>query len=247
MMFKTIFLRLTSLCVVLPAFAGEMGHTSPDYFISMSAGPNWTSLGSSQTIALEPDVINTYVSENNSHTNLLVNGEIFLGVQKQFFQRIHSQFGVAFYISNPAELNGDIQIDGNPNFQNYTYQYQINHEHIAFKSKWIFEQSLNINPYVSGSVGVGFNRSYGYSSTPLIFPSVSLPSFQSNTQVALSYSGGVGFERALNKNLTIALGYQLVSWGASHLGPLSGQTSNQGLSLNNIYTQGLEFNINYLL
>ena len=247
MMLKIIFLSLTSLCFAMPALAGEMNNTLHDYFISLSVGPSWTNPGLTQSIALQPDLINTYISQNPSNTHALVNGEIFLGVQSHFLQHIQSQFGLALYASSQAKLQGYIQVDGNPNFQNYADQYQINHEHVALKSKFIVENAFNINPYVSGSLGVGFNRSYGYSMTPLILPAVPMPFFQSHTQVTLSYSAGAGFQRALNKHFTVALGYQFVSWGTSHLAPADGQASSKGLRLNNLYTQGIEFNLSYLL
>ena len=246
MMIKTFFGWMIPLCFAIPALAGEMGHTMHDYFIAVNAGPSWMNTDSTQTIELQPDVIDTYLSQHHKNTNVLVNGEIFLGIQRHFFPKIQSQFGLAFYISSPAKINGYLQVDGNPNFQDYAYQYQINHEHIALKSKWIYEQSLNINPYLSGGVGVGFNRSYGYSLTPLIFQAVPMPLFQSNTQVALSYSVGAGFQRALSQHFTVALGYQFVSWGGSHLDQASGQTSSKGLSFSSLYSQGIEFNMSYL-
>ena len=247
MMIKTISLGLTPLCFVMLAHAGEMGHASHDYFISISAGPSWTNSGSSQTIALQPDLIKSYVPQSRTNTNGLVNGEIFLGVQKKILQQILGQVGIAFYVSSPKKLKGYIQEDGSPDFQNYAYQYQVRHEHIALKSKWIFEQSRQINPYIHGGIGLGFNRSYGYSITPLIFQELPSPPFQSNTHVALSYSLGAGFQHALSQHCTVALGYQLVSWGASNLDPASGQTSSKGRGLNNLYSQGIEFNISYLL
>jgi len=244
-MLKSILQRLIALFFAMPVLAGEMGNVSPDYFISMGVGPSWTKPGSTQAVTLQPDVINAYVPQTVTHT--LANGEIVLGVQQHFLEHILSQFGLAFYLSSPTKLNGYIQVDGDPDFQNYTYQYKINHEHIALKSKWIFEPSLNINPYVSGSIGVGFNRSYEYSITPLIFQAVPMPPFQSHTQLGLGYSLGAGFQRDLSQHLAVALGYQFVSWGASHLHPASGQTLGKGLGLNNLYTQGIEFNISYLL
>jgi opacity protein-like surface antigen len=247
MRLKTLFFGLILLCFATSAFTGEEGPKPHDYFLSMSVGPSWTNPGSTQSIALQPDIINTYVPQNSSNTSTLVNGEIVLGVQAHILQDIQSQFGLAFYASSPETLNGYIQVDGDPNFQNYADQYKIDHEHIALKSKWSFENASNINPYLSGSIGVGFNRSYGYSITPLIFPAVPMPPFKSNTQVALSYTLGAGFQHALSEHIAIAIGYQFVSWGSSHLAPANGQTSPQGLSLNNVYTQGIEFNLTYLL
>lgn len=98
MMLKAIFCGLTPLCFLAPAFAVEMNRTSPDYFFSMSGGLSWMNPDSTQTIALQPDVIDTYVPQALSNTNFLLNGEIFLGRQYHFFQQIQSQFGIAFYL-----------------------------------------------------------------------------------------------------------------------------------------------------
>jgi hypothetical protein len=245
MMLKAIANILALLCFVTPGFSGEADHMFQNPFISISVGPSWSQPGATQTIALQPDVIDTYAHQ--TPINTLANGEVFFGIQRDLFQHVVGQFGLAFYISSPANLNGSIQVDGDPNFQNYTYQYRINHEHIALKSKWIFQQSLNINPYISGSVGVGFNRSYQYAVTPIIFQALPMPLFQSNTQTVVSYSLGGGFQRTFGQHITAAVGYQFVSWGASHLAPASGQTSAKGLGLSNVYSQGIEFNISYLL
>lgn len=247
MMIRTVCLAFPTIFFAMPALAGDMGNAWNDFFISISAGPSWVSPNISQTLALQPDVVNTYVSHQPVKTTALADGEVFLGVQHHFFPQISSQFGLAFYMSSPASLDGYIQVDGNPNFQNYTYQFKLNHEHIALKSKWIFEQPLNINPYVSGSIGVGFNRSYGYAITPIIFQAVTMPPFQSHTQVGLSYGVGAGLQRSLSQHVMVALGYQLISWGPSHLGRASEQTSNKGPGINTLYSQGIEFNLSYLL
>jgi hypothetical protein len=247
MMLKTMVSGAVSLVFPMLTFAGDLGHASHDYFFSMSVAPSWITPGSTQTIALQPDVVDTYVPQNPNPTKVLANGEIFFGIQHPFFPSTQTQFGVALYSSQPARLKGFIQIDGNPDFQNNAYQYQINHQHLALKSKFIFEQAFNINPYVSAGVGVGFNRSYGYVITPLISQSVPMPAFQSNTETAFSYTVGVGFQRKLSPQLAVALGYQFVSWGASHLAPAPGQTSLQGLHLSHLYAEGIEFNFSYLL
>ncbi|MCX7117287.1 MAG: porin family protein [Legionellales bacterium] len=246
MMLTRFSLAFGAFCSAMCACAGDMGHPSPAYFISISAAPSWTHVGSTQTIALQPDVIKAYVPRGPDHQTL-GNGEIFLGVQKSFFQQVTSQFGLAIYASSPATLGGFIQEDASPNFQNYTYQYQISHGHIGLKTKWIAENSFNINPYLGASIGVGFNRSYGYTITPLIFQEVPAPPFQSTTKVVFSYGINAGFQHTLNQHFTCAIGYQLVSWGSSNLAQAAGQTSSRGLGLNNLYTQGVEFNVSYYL
>lgn len=218
-----------------------------DYFISISGNAGWTNPGKTQTIALEPDVIKTYVPENLSNSRVLLSGELFLGVQKSYFPHIQSQFGLAFYFSDAAKLQGYIQEDGDFNFQNYAYAYKVDHKHIAFKTKWIYESNCYLNPYLSASIGVGVNRASHFGITPLIFQEVSAPPFQSATNTALSYSLGAGVQTNLNQHWAIALGYQFVSWGESQLNRADGQTSGHGLRLDNLYTQNLELNISYFL
>jgi opacity protein-like surface antigen len=140
-----------------------------------------------------------------------------------------------------------MQVDGNPNFQNYAYQYKINHEHLALKTKWIAENALNMNPYLSASIGVGLNHSYGYSINPLISQEIPPPPFRSHTEAAFSYTVGAGFQHTIDCHFTIALGYELSSWGHSSLNRAQGQTSGHGLRLNNLYDQGITFNVSYIL
>lgn len=247
MVFKKTSLGGIPLFFSMLAHAGTMGSQSNDYFVSLSGGPSWTNAGSSQTIELQPEVIKTYVPQDLTNSNILGNGEIFAGIKKSFFQQVQSQFGVAVYSSSFAKLEGFIQEDGDPNFQNYSYQYKIEHQHIALKSKWVAENSFNMNPYISGSLGVGFNRSYGYIATPLIFQEVNVPPFQPNTELVFSYSLGAGFQHILSQHIAIGVGYQLVSWGSSTLLRAEGQTSGNGLSLSNLYTHGVELNMSYFL
>jgi opacity protein-like surface antigen len=249
-MLKKVSLSLTLFSFILIAHADEIHSPSKkcnEYFISFSGGPGWTNAGTTQTIALEPDVINTYVPQNLTNSHLLANGELFVGVQNSFFDYVQSQFGLALYASSHANLEGYIQVDGNPNFQNYEYQYKINHAHVALKSKWIAENELHLNPYLSASIGVGLNHSYDFSINPLISQEIPAPPFQSHTKVAFSYTLGAGFQHTIDCHYTIALGYELGSWGASSLNRAKGQTSGHGLRLNNLYTQSLMFNVTYIL
>lgn len=234
-------------CFVITAHANEMSYQSHNYFVSISGGLNWTNAGSTQTIALQPDIIKTYAPKNLSNSNVMESGEIFLGIQKCFCEHVRTQLGVAVYFNSFAKLNGYIQEDDDLNFQNYSYQYKINHQHIALKAKGIYENAFNMNPYLSASLGVGLNRSYDYSSNPLISQEVSAPPFQAHTKVAFSYSLGAGFQHTVNQRMTVAVGYQLVSWGSSALNAADGQTSGRGLSLSNLYTQGIEFNVSYFI
>lgn len=248
MKLSNVSLGLVSLLGSFGVYAGTMGPVSgSDYFVAISGGPSWTSTGDYQVITLQPAVVKAYVPDNLSNSNLMGNGELFVGKQLSFYPQIQSQFGLDLYISSYAQLNGFVQEDADPNFQNFTYQYRIGHGHIAFKSKWIFENMYNLNPYLSGSIGLGFNRSYDYAESSMIHQEIPAPAFRAHTQAAFTYSVGAGFQYSINQQLAASVGYQLVSWGSSNLDSAVGQFIGKGLSLSNLYTQGLEFTVSYFL
>ncbi|MFN7097539.1 MAG: hypothetical protein ACK4PR_08275 [Gammaproteobacteria bacterium] len=50
------------------------------FVITMSGGAAWESAGQKQTLTLSPDIQKTYTA--NQPTNTLIEGELFLGMQK---------------------------------------------------------------------------------------------------------------------------------------------------------------------
>ena len=248
MIFKKHLLGLFLLSFCPLTHAGDMGDKPQKaYFFALNAGPGWTDAGTSQTLLLQPDILKTYVPNNLVNSNLMANAELFAGIQRSFFESVQSQLGLALYASSFAKLNGYVQEDGDSNFQNFAYLYKISHWHLALKSKWIVENPFNFNPYLSGSLGVGVNHSYGYHATPLISQEIAPPPFRPNTKAAFSFSFGAGFQHTLTNQVTVGLGYELVSWGASSLNRGAGQTLDSGLRLNNLYTHGIAFNVSYFL
>lgn len=228
------------------SFSATMASTPQKYFFSTSLGPSWTNSGEGQTIYFESDLLKGFEPTNLNNSNLMFNGEFFFGIEKQYFKKIQSEFGLAVYISTPAKLNGYILEDASPELINYKYQYKISHEHFVIKSKWITENDYQLNPYISGSIGLGFNYSYHYQESPLLYQEPSFPGFQSRFNTSFIYSVGVGFRRPINEHFFGEVGYQLVSWGASGLNKASGQPINDSLKLSNLISQGIEFTLTYL-
>ena len=130
--------------------------------ISISGGPAWTSNSHTQTIQLTTDTENSYVGVNE--TKALASGELFFGMQRPIQQLLLWQMGVALGAASNATLRGDIWEDASPDFNNFTYTYQIHHYHVDAKTKLILNRWNIVQPYVSGSVGVGFNRSESFNS-----------------------------------------------------------------------------------
>ena len=169
----------------------------------------------------------------------------FLGVQRSINGKLDGQLGLSVATTSNANLSGSIWDDALPQFNNFNYTYNIQHTHIAVKGKLLKDIGYAFKPYVSGSLGVGFNQAHNFTSIPTLFEATPTPNFQSNTTTAFTYTVGIGVQRAINQHWQAGIGYEFADWGQSQLARASGQSMGQGLSLNHLYTNGLEFSLSY--
>lgn len=211
---------------------------------TISAGPVWESAGQTQTFYLTPGIIKTYATSNVTH--VLADGEIFVGIQKNLPKMLQGQLGLAVAVTSNAKLSGSIWDDADSTFNNYSYSYQVQHTHIAAKGKFLADRGYWAIPWMSVSLGVGFNAAHDFQNTPLISQAVTMPNFASNMQTSFIYTLGAGVQKVLNQHWQIGAGYEFADWGQSQLSRASGQTLNSGLSLNHLYTSGVLFNLTYL-
>jgi opacity protein-like surface antigen len=230
------------------AFAGTMGTVEQQaawsWVGTLSAGPVWEDGGSTQSFYLTPEIEKTYVA--NRSTKGLFDGELFVGLQTNLSQILLGQLGLAVAATSNAALSGVIWDDTDPEFDNYTYSYQIQHTQIAAKGKILANMGYWFMPWVSASIGVGFNKASDFTNTPLIFEAVRNPDFSSHTQTAFSYTVGAGLQKSLNDHWQIGVGYEFADWGKSNLSSAARQTLNEGLSINHLYTNGVLFNLTYI-
>ena len=210
---------------------------------ALSAGPGWTNNGETQTFYLQTGVQKTYYAGDTQTT--LFDGELFYGAQHAINAVYFGQVGVALAAASNAHLSGHIWEDTDPSFNNYEYQYDVNHAHLALKGKLLAEFGQFAQPYVSASLGIGANRSHDFSITPLIYQEVPAPAFQNHTTMAFAYTLGFGGQTALSEHWQIGMGYELTSWGESKLDPASGQTMGIGLKLSNVYVNALRMTLSY--
>lgn len=239
-----------ALCVIALLFP------SPDSFsknpswnsingaVTLSGGPGWYQAGQTQNLLIQPDFLNTYVAQKNTQDINYI--ELFLGIQMPIIQHLKTQLGIAFAEFNSANLNGQIWELGDPTFNNFNYQYRINHRHIAFEGKFLSDYFTELLPYFSFSLGIANNRASSFSSTPVIFEVLPEPGFSSKTQHAFTYSLGVGLTKILKEHWQIGVGYLFTDQGKSVLGPSAIQTTTDHLTLNHLYINTLEFSLSYL-
>lgn len=197
-----------------------------------------------QTFFLAPEVEKKYSS--SSPARRLLDVEYFLGVEKQLQNCTSYQIGLAVAVASPATMKGTISDDALPEFENYTYQYKLRHEHVAIKGKLLFTppQKLLI-PWISASLGLGLNQSTHFTNTPIIYEAIASPNFTNRQQTALSYTLGLGLQSQLTNNWQTGLGYEFADWGASGLDRASTQTMNSGLSRPHFYTNAILVNLTF--
>jgi opacity protein-like surface antigen len=220
------------------------------WVIGVSPGLGWISGNQTQTINLEPDVAKTYTA-GDSNTSF-PSGEIFVGWQRQWFvpaikHALISQLGLSVAAAGYATLTGDIWEDADPAFNNFSYNYKVSHAQVALKGRLICDANFIVQPYISGGLGVGFNRAYDFTITPKDTAEVAAPPFNSNTTTTFTYSVGIGLQKSVTPHLQVALGYEFADWGKTQLSRASGQTVNQGLSLNHLYSQQVLLSLFYVV
>lgn len=212
--------------------------------VTVSAGAAWEHAGKTQTFYLTPTIEKTYATDNSTHA--LADGELFIGKQWRMQQHVLSQLGFAFATTGNAKLSGDIWDDADPAFNNYKYQYKIEHSHFAVKGKLLGDWGYAYSPWISVSLGVGFNRANDYSSEPTIFEAVSTSDFNSNTQIAFTYTIGAGVQKMLTQDWQLGVGYEFADWGKSQLDRAPGQTQGDGLTLNHLFTNSIMMSFTYI-
>lgn len=228
-------------------FAGAMGPVSQfsnwSWVSTLSVGPVWDQAGKTQSFYLTPEIEKTYAAHQS--TNTLANGEFFIGVQKKLSTTMQIQLGIDVAATSDASLSGLIWDDTDPRFANHSYQYKIQHSHVAVKSKILMDKGYWLTPWISSSLGVGFNSAHAFQNTPLIYEAIVNPNFASHTQTSFTYTLGAGVQRALNQHWQVGVGYEFADWGKSQLGRAAEQTLNNGIGLNHLYTNGILFNLTY--
>lgn len=243
---NVLVLALSTSFLIGNAFAGTMGpvKSSWRWLGEFSVGPVWQNGGSTQSFYLDPDIEKSYVANKTTHA--LADFGVLLGAQYSLNPTLITQFGLAVGATTDTNLSGEIWDDADPQFNNFTYSYKLQHTHLAVKAKLLADMGYVVMPWVSGSVGVGFNHAYAFNNVPIIEEAIKNPNFSARTQTSFTYTVGAGIQRSLTDHIQVGIGYEFADWGNSSLGRAEGQSMNEGISLNHLYTNGFLINLTYV-
>jgi len=242
-----VLIALLSAFLSIGSIASSIGQNSEPqnstHIITLSAGPAWVTRGTDQAFFLQPEIEKTYTAGKN--TNALLSTEFFYGWQHRLNSIFLGHIGFALAATSDARLSGEIWDDADPLFNDLIYKYKVNHMHVAAKGKLLADMKYSLKPYVSASLGVGFNHAHGFNNTPIIFEAIQNPDFSEHTQTSFTYTLGIGLQRNISQNWEVGMGYELADWGKSQLGRSPSQTLGNGLSQSHVYTNGLLFSLTY--
>ncbi len=231
------------------ASAGTMGVVVPEktctWVGTISAGPVWAKGDKTQTFYLAPETEKTYLSSESK--TALVEGEFFFGMQKILSRQWQGQLGLGLTATGDAKFKGYIWDDADSEFDNYRYDYKVRHRAITLKGKLLLDKNNQLLPWISGSLGAGFNRTDKFMNAPLIFEAIRNNNFVHHVTNTFTYTLGFGLQQILNPHWQMGAGYEFADWGKSQMGRAAGQTLNTGLKIKNIYTNGFLFNLTYLV
>jgi opacity protein-like surface antigen len=109
-------------------------------------------------------------------------------------------------------------------------------------------QFNQISPYVTGGVGVAFNRGANYSETALenVTPRVS-PAFDNHTNTKFTYSVGAGLDWQVSPKLILSLGYQFQDLGSVSSGTGTGLWAGDALRSGSYRSSSVLFSTSYLI
>lgn len=249
---RALYLSLTGLISIsmnasasssMPSMISPAPSSLPSFVASLSGGVSWVHAGEVQTFFLTPDIEKTFTADR--HTQALANGELFVGLQKTVVKKLEGQVGVVLAATKATNLSGLIWEDADPQFANHSYSYKIRHRYIGVQGKLLYDAG-SFMPWISGSVGIGMNKSFDYSNTSLIFQALPETNFADHTTKMLAWTFGIGAQKKLTKHWQIGISYELADWGKARLDRANQQSLNTGLALKHIYANGFLVNITFV-
>lgn len=197
---------------------------------SIRAQGHWYGNGSVGATFLNVDH-NNYISAGPGWPNDLdsnntnVNAAALIGLEGGYqwaFDRVwipSYSVGANYSYLFPATIKGTIFQYSLPQFENYTYHYQIQSQTLLAMAKLDLVSWQRFMPFLLVGAGVSLNTAKNYTeqAVPGVTPRVS-PGFSDSTNAYFSYALGAGVDYILKRNLWMSLKYQYGNEGYAQTG-----------------------------
>lgn len=173
----------------------------------------------------------------------------FLGLERIITEKLTAQFGVSGYGDMDFSPSGDVWQFAQPQFASVGYSYKVHLARMMFANKLLttIPQYKVIRPYFSWEIGAAFNRATAYQETPLIPQAFTMAPYSNHSNTSFAWGVGLGFDYEVTAKIRAGIGYQFADLGSVSLGNSPAAATNQTLSIPNLYTNQLRFQLTYLL
>lgn len=217
----------------------------------IAGGPNFTRLGNTSFVTINPLVINGYQPAKNSNWQGFWGGGVRYTVLT-FLPQMQFSLGVAGYSFDLGEVKGiEYPFINAGFFDSLTYRFNVKNSLLMLESRLTYALE-NWQPFFLAGMGEAWNRLKNYqevatnpaaSATPLV------PGFNDNTHHSFAYELGFGVGHCLFEDKTHqiqylgSIAYRYFNLGRGQLGLLPLQSSLSHLEIKNIATQGIVFQV----
>lgn len=213
--------------------------------VTISLGHSSLQTGKKTTLTLLPPFQNHYTLDNSHETSSTIG--LFVGVERNINTALVLQWGIEGYAISPIEVSGSIWQFALPEYNNFDYQYKISHRRLLAKTKLLTTSNTAIRPYVSGNIGIAFNKAKTYEEFPKIPEASPMTPFENKQSNTFTYGIGAGTDLTINEHSRVGLGYEFDDLGKVSLNPSPDQATTQTLKINHLYSHQIQVQFTFLI
>ena len=213
---------------------------------ALRIGENWTQWGNTQNVEIiDGFVPDRFIADEDTQTN--IGGGGFVGAEWHSAETPwRFQAGLSYDYLSSVNIRGDILEFGDSSLNDLSYEYAIQHQRVDGEFK-ILRKINKWYPYVTGALGIAWNKSKGYKETSSgdEVPRTGKILNENNTQRDFTWSAGAGIERSFGSSWRVGLGYLFTDAGkAAQLNTTDGAVS---LETENLYINQALLQVSYIL
>lgn len=222
------------------------------WYASVGGGLAFPSFNSNLTIANNSGFPGTfsqdlYTTQNNNQPLF----EMSFGHRWERPKLWLPAYSLGFYYQHffTTNMGGNITQYSSPVYTNYNYNWNVTADVLLVGLKLNLIQYRRLAPYLKAAAGFSYNKSNGYSESPLpgLTDTRVSAGFQANTSTQFAYNAGIGLDFQASGNFIVSAEYQYQNLGTMSLGNGSNAWSGQSLSLGQYHANAFLFSLTYLL
>ena len=220
--------------------------------VFLSGGAVVTRATNQESVQINNTVINNYQAQAARQVSPMLG----LGVSNMFRnlgdQPIDLSAGLTLYYAHLGNVKGtEFPFANDGSFDTLNYQFNIKTTTLLAESR-LYSTYFDWQPYALVGLGAAWNEASNYSevpSNPALGGAPAPQVFSNHTTANFAYEFGVGVQHQVAQDCVnhiryfAALDYRYLNLGKAQLGSFPAQSVGSGLTVDNLYTQGIIFTV----